>query len=57
MRRRGFDWPYVAVMVGIYTTARFGFADRVTDDLSDVQGQDLRPLREYVADYVDELRR
>ncbi len=57
MHRRGFDWPYVAVMVGIYTTARFGLADRVTDDASRVLGRDPRTLREYVADYADEFRR
>ena len=57
MHRRGFDWPYVAVMVGIYTTARLGLADRVTDDASRVLGRDPRTLREYVADYADEFRR
>ncbi|UPV99567.1 SDR family oxidoreductase [Halorussus gelatinilyticus] len=57
MRRRGFDWSYVAVMVGIYTTARLGLADRVTDDAARVLGREPRTLREYVADYADEFRR
>ncbi|WP_137283205.1 SDR family oxidoreductase [Halorussus salinisoli] len=57
MHRRGFDWGYVAVMVGIYTTARLGLADRVTDDVSRVLDRDPRTLREYVADYADEFRR
>jgi uncharacterized protein YbjT (DUF2867 family) len=57
MHRRGFDWSYVAVMVGIYTTARLGLADRVTDDAARVLGREPRTLREYVADYADEFRR
>lgn len=54
--RRGFDLGYVAVMVAIYTTARLGLADRVTDDFSRVVGREPRTLREFVADYADSFR-
>lgn len=57
MRRRGFDWGHVAVMVGVYTAARLGLADRMTADVSRVLGRDPRTLRAYVADYADEFRR
>ncbi|WP_303657504.1 hypothetical protein [Halorussus limi] len=56
MHRRGFDWSYVAVMVAIYTTARLGLADRVTEDVSRVLGRDPRTLRAYIADYADQFR-
>jgi len=48
---------YIAVMVGIYTTARLGLASRVTDDVERLLDRPPRQLDEYVADYAGEFRR
>jgi uncharacterized protein YbjT (DUF2867 family) len=53
MRSRGVSWGFVAVMVGIYTTARLGLAARVTEDVRDVLGRDPRSFRAFVEDYRD----
>ncbi|MFB6150243.1 MAG: NmrA family NAD(P)-binding protein [Haloarculaceae archaeon] len=57
MRDRGEPLPFVALTVGIYTTARLGLAGRVTDDAERVLGRPPRDLRTYVEDYADEFRR
>ncbi|UVE51080.1 NmrA family NAD(P)-binding protein [Haloferax larsenii] len=44
---------YVLLMVGIYSTARFGFAGRVTDDVERLLGRPPRTVRDYVEDYRD----
>jgi len=56
MRSRGHPLGYVLLMVGIYTTARLGLAERVTDDVERVLGRPPRSIRAYVADYADEFR-
>ncbi|WP_435360825.1 NmrA family NAD(P)-binding protein [Haloarchaeobius sp. DFWS5] len=43
---------FVLAMVGIYTTARLGFASRVTDDVAHVLGREPRDLRTFVADHA-----
>ena len=53
MRGRGESLGFVAAMLVIYTTARFGLAGRVTGDTERLLGREPRSLREYVADYAD----
>lgn len=54
---RGEPLGFVAVMTGIYTTARLGLAGRVSDDVQEVLGRNPRSLREYVSDYKDKFDR
>ncbi|SNZ11946.1 Uncharacterized conserved protein YbjT, contains NAD(P)-binding and DUF2867 domains [Natronoarchaeum philippinense] len=56
MRSRGHPLGYVLLMVGIYTTARLGLADRVTDDVERVLKRPPRSIRSYVEDYAGEFR-
>ena len=56
MRGRGEALPFVAVMCAIYTTARLGLADRVTDDLREILSREPRSMRAFVEDYADEFR-
>ncbi|RKD94634.1 SDR family oxidoreductase [Halopiger aswanensis] len=56
MHARGHPIGFVLLMVGIYTTARLGLADRVTDDAARLLGRQPRGIEEYVADYADEFR-
>ncbi|WP_246391996.1 hypothetical protein [Halosimplex pelagicum] len=56
MRSRGEPLPFVLLMVGIYTTARLGLADRVTDDVARLLGRPPRDVATFVADYADEFR-
>jgi uncharacterized protein YbjT (DUF2867 family) len=51
MHAQGRPLPFIAVMVGVYTTARLGFSARVTDDVERVLGREPTPLREFAADY------
>ena len=57
MRRRGKPLGFIALMCGIYTTARLGLADRVTDDSWQLLGRRPREMRAFVEDYSDEFRR
>lgn len=50
-RARGLPAGFVAVMVGIYATARLGLAGRVTDDLARVLGRPPTTLRRFAADH------
>jgi len=52
-RRDGRPWPFVLVMTGIYLTARFGLADRVTDDLQRLLKRPPRTVRDFAEDYAD----
>ncbi|WP_135365001.1 SDR family oxidoreductase [Halosimplex halophilum] len=56
MRSRGEPLPFVLLMVGIYTTARVGLADRVTDDAERILGRRPRDVAAFVADYAEEFR-
>jgi uncharacterized protein YbjT (DUF2867 family) len=51
MRRRGFSSSMIAVMVGIYTTARLGLAGTVTPDLARLLGRPPLTLRQFVEDF------
>jgi uncharacterized protein YbjT (DUF2867 family) len=55
MRSRGEPLPFVALMVGIYTNARLGFADRVTDDVARLLGRPPRDVGTFAADYAAEF--
>ncbi|WP_436908611.1 nitroreductase/quinone reductase family protein [Halosimplex marinum] len=56
MRSRGEPLPFLVLMVGIYTTARVGLADRVTDDAERILGRPPRDVAAFVADYADQFR-
>jgi uncharacterized protein YbjT (DUF2867 family) len=51
MRRQGYDWRFVLVMLAIYTTARLGFAATVTPDAARLLGHAPRTMRDFVRDY------
>jgi hypothetical protein len=50
-RVRGVPFPFVLVMVLLYTTTRFGMADRVTPDLERLLGRPSMAVRQYIEDY------
>ncbi len=51
MLRQGFSLQFVLVMVGIYTTARFGLAGMVTSDVQQLLGRSPISMQQYVEDY------
>jgi uncharacterized protein YbjT (DUF2867 family) len=51
MLRQGFLLQFVLVMVGIYTTARFGLADLVTSDVQELLDRSPISMQQYVEDY------
>ncbi len=51
MVQQGFPLQFVLVMVGIYTTARLGFADLVTSDVQQLLGCSPISIDRYVEDY------
>ena len=53
MLRQGFSLQFVLVMVGIYTTARFGLAGMVTSDVEQLLGRTPISIDRYVEDYRD----
>jgi len=55
-RDRGVPLGFVLVMVAIYTTARLGFAGRVTDTVERILGRPPRDLRTFVEDAADEFQ-
>ena len=54
MRRRGTPLGFIALMCGIYTTARIGLASRVTEDSQQLLGRSPRTMRTFVEDYAGE---
>lgn len=48
---QGYPLPFVLVMVGIYTTARWGLADLVTADVECAIGRAPISMQQYVQDY------
>jgi uncharacterized protein YbjT (DUF2867 family) len=50
-RVHGVPWGFIAVMVGIYSVARFGGAGRTTDDVRRILGRDPISLRRFIQDY------
>ncbi len=51
MVQQGFSLQFVLVMVGIYTTARFGLADLVTTHVQQLLGRPPISVQQYVQDY------
>ncbi len=51
MLRQGFPLQFVLVMVGIYTTARFGLAGIVISDIQQLLGRSPISIDRYVDDY------
>jgi uncharacterized protein YbjT (DUF2867 family) len=56
MHRRGHPFGFVALMCGIYTTARLGLAARVSDDSRRLLDRPPRGMRAFVEDYADDFR-
>jgi hypothetical protein len=56
MRRRGKPLGFIALVCGIYTTARLGLAARVTDDSRTLLGRRPRKMRAFVEDHADDFR-
>jgi len=54
--RRGIALGFVALMCGIYITARLGLAGRVSEDGRRLLGRAPRTMRTFVEDYADEFR-
>lgn len=53
MRARGYPLAVIAVMLAIYTTARFGWAGAVTPDTERLLGRPPITMRQYIEDYRD----
>lgn len=51
MRARGMAWPFIVVMLGIYTTARLGLAGTVTPDTERLLGRAPITMQQFVEDY------
>jgi uncharacterized protein YbjT (DUF2867 family) len=56
MRQRGQPLGFIALMCGIYTTARLGLAARVTADTRRVLGREACRMETFVEDYASEFR-
>jgi hypothetical protein len=56
MHRRGKSLGFIALMCGIYTTARLGLAARVTDESRTLLGRRPRSMQAFVEDYADSFR-
>ena len=48
------DFQKAVVMAGIYTTARIGFAGRVSGDLPRLLGREPRDFETFVRDHTNE---
>lgn len=53
MRSRGMAWSFIAVMIGIYTTARLGLAGAVTPDTAHLLGRPPITVQQFAHDYRD----
>lgn len=51
--RRGIPFRYALVMLGLYTSTRFGMAEQVTDEIERLTGRKPITFRQYVQDYKD----
>lgn len=49
--RRGTPFQYALVMLGLYTSTRFGMADRVTNEVKRLTGRKPITFKQYVQDY------
>ncbi|PJN87640.1 SDR family oxidoreductase [Bacillus sp. mrc49] len=55
-RKKGMSNDKIVVMVGIYTTAKIGFAKRVTKDLHAILGHAPITVEQFVKDSIDILK-
>lgn len=55
-RRLGRDWSFIGAMAVIYTTARLGLADSVTEDFEHILGRSPTTLQDWLQDTADEFR-
>lgn len=55
-RRRGVPLGFVLVLCAIYSVARFGHADRVSNDVENILGRAPLSARQFVADYQNVWR-
>ena len=53
---RGTPLKFALIMAGLYTSTRFGMADRVTDTVERLLGRPPIPFRRYVQDYAGAWR-
>lgn len=53
MKKRGIPAAFVLVMIALYTVARLGKADKVTDELEKLLGRKPTTMRKYVEDYKE----
>ena len=53
MYKRGLNPQFIAVMIGIYTTAKLGFAGKLTTDTQEILQRAPISLRQFVEDYRD----
>ncbi len=51
MYKRGLDIKFIAVMIGIYTTAKLGLASKLTTDTQDILQRAPISMRQFVEDY------
>lgn len=49
-RQRGIAWPYIVVMIGLYTTARLGMAKQVSSELAALLARPPLTVRQFVED-------
>jgi uncharacterized protein YbjT (DUF2867 family) len=51
MQTRGLPLDFILVMAGIYTTTRFGWADRITPDVERLLGRSPISLQQFIHDH------
>ncbi|PIG94960.1 SDR family oxidoreductase [Gloeocapsopsis sp. IPPAS B-1203] len=51
MSQRGLTFPFIAVMIAIYTTARLGLAATVTKDVEQILHRKPIRMQQFIADY------
>ena len=51
MYKRGLEPQFIAVMIGIYTTAKLGFAGKLTTDTQEILQRAPISMRQFVEDY------
>ena len=52
-RARGIPWAFVMVMVGLYTSTRFGMAKQITRDVQNLLGRQPIRMQQYIQDYAE----
>ncbi len=53
MYKRGLDIKFIAVMIGIYTTAKLGLASKLTTDTQEILQRAPISMRQFVEDYPE----